>query len=75
MMEKNKYGAARLVRLALERDDFEDLILDLPDAFFDLDAAGQLRVWEAMLAQINQGVREIDQLLKCCNQDSMISTN
>jgi len=54
--------AARSVGLLLETDDFAVLLACLPDAFFDLDEAGQTNVWREIRRGILAGERDLERL-------------
>ncbi len=54
----------QMVRNVLGTEAFTELLSRLPDAFYILPRSTRDAFWKALLGKVNQGTREIDQLLK-----------
>jgi len=44
-------------------DDFAQLLIGLPDAFFGLHRPVQEELWRSILVQVNRGVKEVSHLI------------
>jgi len=60
--------AARQVSLAIGFEAWEDLLMELPDRFFDLEPGDKAQIWWAILKVANRGERNIAQLGKVAMQ-------
>ena len=55
---------ARQVSLVIGFDAWEDLLMGMPDSFFDLESDQKARIWRAILKMANRGESNIAQLEK-----------
>ena len=53
-----------MVRNLLGEDKFMELLIKLPDEYFELRKSTQDAVWKTILMKINEGINEVEQLVK-----------
>jgi len=70
-MENSELNEKRnLVGRILGPDGFMDLIMELPDEFYQQDQAGQLECWKKILHEVNRGERDVVKLAGCLIQEN-----
>lgn len=47
-----------MVALVIGQDRFEELLIRLPDEFFGLSAESKAWVWDQLLHEVNQGIKD-----------------
>ena len=58
----NMSDSLRLVSLSIGQDNFEELLIRLPDEFFGLSAERKELVWNSLLSDVNQGIEDAKDL-------------
>lgn len=54
------------------QDGYADLLAELPDEFFDLDAAGETMVWRRIWKAIQEGVQDVEALARLASEPAQV---